>query len=151
MFRVALFITAPNWKQPKHPFPVRRRSKLGCAATTEDHTTVRTNRWWLPQSITDSCKHNLQHKEPDTRVHPGRSKQAKPTSGVRCQDNGNLGSRQRAEGERGGFCGAGKVLFPGTGSGYAGVLTLKIHPPVHIFGFRPFSACVLHCNKYSTY
>ena len=41
MLRVAIFITAPNWKQPKCPLAVGWRSRWWCEDIMEEYTAMR--------------------------------------------------------------------------------------------------------------
>ena len=67
MLRVAIFITAPNWKQPKCPLTVGWRSRWWCEDIMEEYTAMRMTTAAWPNLTNITSAKEARH----TRVHPG--------------------------------------------------------------------------------
>lgn len=139
-----LFTAAAHWKQSTCPLPVGRVNQAQCADTMEHHTATRMKEQQAASDgSADAHKYSDELKKPVTQA---ASTQDEPLyAAFRHWPNRALvldvtvmvilevGSEWK---EINGAC-SGNVLFPDTGSGYAGVLPLKIHQSIHFTGFCP--------------
>lgn len=144
MAPAVLFTTAPHWKQSTCPLSVGWVNKPRCADTMEYHTAMRMKEQQAASNSTaESHKYNDEQKKPVTQEASIQDESLYATFehwqnqalllDVTIMVILEVGGEWK---EINGAC-SGNVLFPDTGSGYIGVLLLKIHQSIHFTGFCP--------------
>lgn len=139
-----LFTAAPHWKQSTCPLSVAWVNQPRCADAMECHRALRTKEQQAASNgSAEAHKYSDEQKKPVTQEASTQDESLYAT--FRHWPNQALaldvmimvilevGSEWK---ELNGAC-SGNVLFPDTGSGYVGVLPLKIHQSIHFTGFCP--------------